>query len=158
MRQMREWILRKAPPMKHRKHSEWSLPASTPKSIVDPTYEPQALRSVYLKQTGQNHLLLQSSSGCDHIVAFVSGLINYFQEIKQDTLRSVHKSNKLWLTFSLKSSLIIVAVTHLLSELDPSLFIYQINAQIVSILTDTMLRSVFEQCATFDLRVAFAVH
>ena len=86
------------------------------------------------------------------LLPLCQALINYFQETQQDTLRSVHTRNGLRVTFSVKSPLIIVAVTHLLSGLDPSLLINQINAQIVSILTNTMLRSVFKQSATFDLR------
>lgn len=79
-------------------------------------------------------------------------LINFMENTQNDTIRHIHTSDGLRITFSHKPPLIICVVHRIHTGVEPSVLINQVNAQIISILTANTLKSVFEQRPTFDLK------
>jgi len=86
------------------------------------------------------------------LLPLCQALVNCFQETLKDSLRFVTTTSGLVITFSVRSPLIIVILTHCNCGVDPNILINQVNAQIVSVITEKTLRSVFEQRPTFDFR------
>lgn len=91
----------------------------------------------------------------EFVVTFMplmTSMTNFFRDAQNEDLKSLTSAAGLRITFSIKSPLVFVLVTHLLSAIDPILCISQLYAQIVSILTLKTLRSVFDQRSAYDLR------
>ena len=86
------------------------------------------------------------------LTGLIQAMISFFKDAQKDDLKTITSLGGIRITFSVKSPLIIVLVTHVTSCIDPVLVINQINAEIVSILTYKTLKSVFEQKPTYDLR------
>ena len=86
------------------------------------------------------------------LLPLCQALFNCFQETLNDCLKYVSTKSGLLITFSIRSPFIIVTLTHCNGGIDPNILISQINAQIVSVITEKTLRSVFEQRPTFDFR------
>ncbi|KAI1298770.1 Vacuolar fusion protein MON1 -like protein A [Halotydeus destructor] len=86
------------------------------------------------------------------LMGVCQALINFFIDSEKDLLKCIITASGLKVTFAIKTPLIIVVVTHILSPVDAQLVTTQVYAQIVSILTKKTLKSVFEQRPTFDLR------
>ncbi|XP_074596229.1 vacuolar fusion protein MON1 homolog isoform X1 [Brevipalpus obovatus] len=86
------------------------------------------------------------------LLPLCQALLNCFQDTLKDTIRYIITKSGLKIIFSHRSPLIFVAVTHVFSGIDGNILVNQIHAQIVSVITDKTLHSVFEQRATFDLR------
>ncbi|XP_053213487.1 protein SAND-like [Panonychus citri] len=86
------------------------------------------------------------------LLPLCQALVNCFQDTHKDTIRFIVTRSGLKIIFSQRTPLIFVVVTHTFSGIDGNLLINQIHAQLVSVITEKTLRSVFEQRATFDLR------
>lgn len=86
------------------------------------------------------------------LLPLCQALINCFQDTLNDTLRYIITKSGLKILFVQRSPLIFVVVTHPFYGIDGNILVKQIHAQIVSVITDKTLRTVFEQRSTFDLR------
>jgi len=86
------------------------------------------------------------------LMPLCSALFEYAKRNQGEALQSITTSDGLVINFCKRLPLVIIVVHDTESYLDPSLLIDQIEAQIISILTAKILRSVFEERPTFDLK------
>lgn len=85
------------------------------------------------------------------LMPLCSALMNYAFKTQKESLNSMKTSDNLLITFSSRPPLIIVVLNRCNPQIDPLVIIDQVEAQIVSILTDKTLKSVFQERPTFDL-------
>lgn len=86
------------------------------------------------------------------LVGVVQAMVNFYEDANADELKCINTLAGLRVTFCIKSPLIIVLVTEKLSPFDSSLIINQVFASVVSILSFKMLKKVFDDRQSLDLR------
>lgn len=79
-------------------------------------------------------------------------LVNFVIKTQNDTLVSMRTRNGLYISFAIRTPLVIVVASRQHSCFDQQTLINQINAQIISTITLKSLKSVFKQAPTYDLK------
>ncbi|XP_015785087.1 protein SAND [Tetranychus urticae] len=115
-------------------------------------HHPNLLELFVLSESGKPIYSYTAREDIVTLLPLCQALINCFQDVLKDTIRFIITKSGLKIIFSQRTPLIFVVVTHAFSGIDGNLLINQIHAQLVSVITEKTLRSVFEQRATFDLR------
>lgn len=86
------------------------------------------------------------------LMPLCSTLLNYAKKAQKENLLSMRASDNLMINFAPRPPLIIIVIYESDSNVDPSILVDQVEAQLISILTAKVLRSVFEDRPTFDLK------
>lgn len=86
------------------------------------------------------------------LMPLCTALIDYARKTQKETLQTIKTSDNLVINFATRSPLIIIVIHETHSYVDPQILVEQVEAQVISILTEKTLRSVFEERPTFDLK------